>query len=237
MMFRGMRCLLVTTTIAVVLACQARAELVTVDDFSDLVLWAGTGANEAGFVLQFSASQSPTSVAWGYRWSGVATMQAMMDAIAGATTVTGGSSPPPGLDGRLSIAAQYFSFGDFGGVFINSIGYDQVGLPSPWTQATRQIADAYFENGTYPSLYFKSNAGGTWTGDGASQTMSLTAAQVGISDLPLTAGGWYGFVQSDGAETFAFTQPVAAVPEPGTWVVMAGAAAAAVAVRTWRRRR
>jgi hypothetical protein len=237
MKVHGMCSLLVAALVAAACACQARAELVTVDDFSDLVLWAGTGENEAGFVLQFAASQTPTAVAWGYRWSGTATMQDMMAAIAGGMTVAGGSSPPPGLDARLSIAAQYFSFGDSGGVFINAIAYEQVGLAAPWTQATREIVNDYFQTGTYPSLYFKADAGGTWTNAGGGQTMPLGAAAVGISDLALTTGGWYGFVQSDGADPFNFTQPVAAVPEPGTWTLALGAAAAAAAARAGRRRR
>lgn len=237
MMFQAMRCPLAAATIAVALACQARAEFVTVDNFSDLALRAGAGENEAGFVLQFSSSQAPTSVAWGYRWSGVATMQEMMDAIAGTTTVTGGSSPPPGLDGRLSVAAQYFSFGGSGGVFVNSIAYDQDGLPPPWIQATRQITDDYFQSGTYPVLYTRANAGGLWLGEGESGGMTFAYSLVGASDITLTPGGWYGFVQSSGAEAFSFTQPVAAVPEPGTWALAAGAVAVAAAARSWRRRR
>jgi hypothetical protein len=235
MNFPGMRSLLLATIVATGLACRAQAELVPVDDFSGLVLWAGEGENEAAFVLQFSASQVPTSVAWGYRWSGTATMQAMMDAIAGTTTITDGSSPPPGLDGRLSVAMTYYP--QYSAVFIDSIAYDQAGLPSPWTQATRLIADDYFQSGTYPVLYTRSNAGGLWLGEGESQGMTFAYSLVGASDIELTPGGWYGWVQSTGAETFAFTQPVAAVPEPGTWALAGGAVAAAAAARTWRRRR
>jgi hypothetical protein len=231
MKFPSMYSLLLATMVATGLACQARAGLVTVGDFSDLVLWAGAGENKAGFVLQFSSSQVPTSVAWGYRWSNASTMQAMMDAIAGTTTVTGGSSPPPGLDGRLSVAAQYFSLGESGGVFVNSIAYDQVGLPPPWTQATRQIADDYLQSGTYPVLYTRANAGGLWLGEGESGGMTFAYSLVGASDITLTAGGWYGFVQSNGSDPFAFQKPVSAVPEPATWILLAAGAVAAGALR------
>lgn len=235
MNFPGMRSLLLATMVATGLACRAQAELVTVDGFADLVLWAGEGENEAAFVLQFSASHVPTSVAWGYRWSGTATMQAMMDAVAGTTTITDGSSPPPGLDGRLSVAMTYYP--QYSAVFIDSIAYDQAGLPSPWTQAARLIADDYFQSGTYPVLYTRADAGGLWLGEGESSGMTFAYSLVGASDIPLAAGGWYGFVQSDGAETFSFTQPVAAVPEPGTWAFAVGAVAVAAAARSWRRRR
>jgi hypothetical protein len=227
MMVDGMRSLLVAAWVAAALACQARAALVPVADFSDLVLWAGEGEQEAGFVLQFSATQTPTSVAWGYRWTGAATMEAMMNAVAGSTTVTNGSSPPPGLDGRLAVAAQYFSFGDSGGVFVNSITYDQVGLPVAWTQGMRSIANTFQIDGTYPTLYTRPDAGGEWLGEGESGVMSFGASLVGASDITLTPGGWYGFVQSSGAETFTFSQPAAAVPEPGTWAALAAAAAGA----------
>jgi len=233
MMFRGLRYLLLATTATASFAGEVRADFVPVNGLADLILWAGSGEKEAGFVLQFSAAESPTAVAWGYRWNGAATVQDMMFAIAGGTTVVNGSAPPPGLDGRLAVVAQFFSFGDSGGFFVNSITYDQLGLPAPWTQAGRQIEDDFFNSGTYPAFYFNNDAGGSF----GSPTMPFTAANVGISDLSLVSGGWYGFVQGSGSETFSFTQPVAAVPEPGTWALAAAAVAAAAAVRLRRRAR
>lgn len=226
--FRGMRRLLLAAAIAASLAGAVRADFVTVNGLSDLVFWAGTGENEAGFVLQFSAIQSPTSVAWGYRWNGAATMKGMMDALAGTMTLISGTSVPPGLDARLSIAGRQYSWG----VYLNEIAYDQTGLPAPWSQSEREIVDNYGVDGTYPALYFKDDAGGNF----GSPTMSFVAAAVGISDLSLVPGGWYGFVQGNGASTFSFTQPVSAVPEPGGWVLTAGALAAAAAIRLRRRR-
>ena len=110
---------------------------------------------------------------------------------------------------------------------MNKITYDQVGLPSPWSQVSREIVNDYFNTGTYPGLYSSAGAGGTWTG----ATMNFDAAVVGISDLTLTAGGWYGFVQSDGSDPFAFQKPVSAVPEPATWFLLAAGAVAAGALR------
>lgn len=230
MSVHGMRSLLVAATVVAALACQARAELAKVDDFSNLVLWAGSGTNSAAFILQFSGTtETPTSVAWGYRWNGTATMQAMTDAIAGTTSLINGASVPPGLDSRLSIAGTQYSFG----VFYSSITYNQIGLPAGWSQTTREIADNYFVDGTYVNLYTKAGAGGAWSGEGESQTMTFTLSQVGASDISLTPGGWYGFVQGTGPETFGFSQPVAAVPEPSSLVLAACGAAAWIA---WRRR-
>lgn len=230
-MARASWSLLIAATIAAALACPARAGLITVDDFSDLALWTGSGTNSAAFVLQFSGTASPTSIAWGYRWSGTSTMQAMMDAIAGTTTVANGQAPPPGLDDRLTVAMTYWAV--YGGVFLDSITYVQAGLPAGWSSATREIADSYVTDGTYPVLYTRTDAGGAWIGSGGSQAMEFTYSQVGASDVGLTAGGWYGFVQSNGAEQFAFAQPVAAVPEPSGFALLAwgGGIAAAIARR------
>lgn len=213
---------------------SARADLTTIDDFSGLVLWAGSGTNSAAFVLQFSGTQSPTSIAWGYRWNGDATMQGMADAIAGTTSLVNGAPVPPGLDGRLAIAGTQYSFG----VFLSAITYDQTGLPPGWSQSTRLIADAYFTDGTYPVLYTKADAGGAWLGDGETQVMTFAYSLLGASDIELTPGGWYGFVQSDGAETFPFAKPVAAVPEPaGCALLTCGVVGVAVMVSQHRRRK
>ncbi len=212
-----------------VTACPARADFVTVNSFSDIGVWAGSGENEAGFVLQFGDAQAPTSIAWGYRWDGSASAENMIFSIAGS--VTGAApAPPAGLDSRLAI--DVVEFPPFG-YFVNTITYDQAGLPSEWFQGSRQIIDTYVNpptDGTYPAFYLNSGAGGTWSGP----TMNLALSGLGMSDTVLADGGWYAFVQSDGsADPFAFTQPVSAVavPEPGTWALAAGAVVAGLMIR------
>jgi len=230
MMLKTMRSVVscaIGVAVAAMLVCPVRADFVTVNTFPDIILWSGSGANEAGFVLQFGGGQAPTSIAWGYRWNGSATVEDMMFAIAGSTTITGGGSVPPGLDSRLSLDGDQFDFGDGPAIFMSKITYDQVGLPSPWSQVSREIENDFGNTGTYPGLYSRAGAGGTWTG----ATMDFAAAVVGISDLALTAGGWYGFVQSDGSDPFAFQKPVSAVPEPATWILLAAGAVAAGALR------
>jgi hypothetical protein len=200
------------------------SQLITVNSFTNIQYWTGSGTNRAALVMEFGASATPTSIAWGYRWNGSsATAATMLFSLAG--TITGSNAPAPllGADPRLSVDVSFFS--GFGGYFVNTISYNQSGLPAPWTQTTRMIEDAYFDDGTYPTLY-SLNSGGLWSS-------SFTQAQVGMSDISLTNGVWIGFVQSDGAaDPRAFAQPVAAVPEPGTSALLVLGAALAF---LWRK--
>lgn len=47
----------------------------------DIHLWAGTGTNRAGFVVDFQDGTSVRSFAWGYRWNGAATGEDMIRAV------------------------------------------------------------------------------------------------------------------------------------------------------------
>lgn len=223
MRIKTMRSMVMALALVTVVACPASAAFVTVNDLSNIILWAGSGANEAGFVLQFGDSQAPTAIAWGYRWDGSASAEDMIFAIAGS--VTGATpTPPAGLDSRLTI--DVVEFPPFG-FFVNTITYDQAGLPPEWSQVSRTIEDDFVGSGTYPAFYLNPGAGGTWSGP----TMNLALSGLGMSDTVLADGGWYAFVQSDGSDPFAFTQPVSAVPEPGTWALVGGAAVAGLVIR------
>jgi hypothetical protein len=200
------------------------SQLITVNSFTNIQYWTGSGTNSAALVLEFGGPSIPASVAWGYRWNGSsATAATLLFSLAG--TITGTSAPAPllGSDPRLSVDVSFFP--DYGGYFVNTISYNQSGLPAPWTQAMRLIEDAYFVDKTYPTLY-SLNSVGLW---GA----SFAQAQVGMSDIPLTNGVWIGFVQSDGADDpRTFAQPVAAVPEPRTSALLVLGAACAF---LWRK--
>lgn len=204
----------------------ARAELATVNDFSDILFWTGSGTNESALVLQFGAGETPTSIAWGYRWDDPNTTAAnMVFALAGA-------------DARLAIDADYFS--EWDAYFIRSFSYDQVGLPSPWSQATRSMAND-FDNDLgiafYTSVADPPNASGTWP---TASGFSISA--VGIAGAPLADGGWYGFLIQEYDANFAFpatvtlTQPVAAVPEPSS-IALVGCGGSVFGAMAWRRRR
>lgn len=216
----------------VAMACEARAALVTVGDFNDILFWTGSGTNEAALVLQFpttigtgTATVVPTSIAWGYRWDGSATFADMLFSLAGG--ITGGPPSVAGSDSRLSVDVSYSS--SWNAYFVNEISYSQIGLPSSdWSQAIRTISPYDIETGEYPAQYQLDLAAGSWMGS------PLDLSGFGVSDTALADGGWYGFVQADGSDaTYAFAQPVSAVPEPSTWAMLAGGAAVWI---TWRRR-
>ena len=199
------------------------SQLITVNSFANIQYWTGAGTNSAALVLEFGGPSTPASVAWGYRWNGSSTAASMLFALAG--NITGTSAPAflPGSDTRLAVNVSFFA--DYGGYFINTISYNQTGLPSPWTQTTRLIEDTWFEDGTYPTL-FSLNSTGLWSS-------SFAQAQVGMSALALSNGMWIGFVQSDGADDpRIFAQPVAAVPEPGTAALLV---LGAVCAFVWRK--
>ncbi|MFM8457592.1 MAG: hypothetical protein ACKOB0_01405 [Chthoniobacterales bacterium] len=157
--------------------CTAWSSLITVNSFTNIQFWTGSGTNRAALVLDFGSPETPSSIAWGYRWNGATnTAATMLFSLAG--TITGASAPAPllGSDPRLSVDVSFFP--GYGGYFVNTITYNQVGLPSPWTQTSRQIKDDYFFDGTYPTFYTL-NGTGTWTGAG------FALANVGMSDTPL----------------------------------------------------
>lgn len=222
-----MRRLIVIAAMAAGLAAApARADLVTVEDFGDILFWTGSGTNESALVLQFGTGSTPTSVAWGYRWNGSATYANMLFALAG--TIVGGPAPVAGADPRLSVDVSYSTaYQDY---FVNEIVLNQVGLPAPWTQVTRSIGPYDPDTGEYPAQYQLDAANGSWTG------AALDYSNFGVAGTPLVNGGWYGFVQADGFDAqFNFTQPVSAVPEPSSITILAAGAIFAVAGRLRRR--
>jgi hypothetical protein len=224
-----MRMIGMTVLFAAFVPAAAQARLVPVDNFSDILFWTGSGENESALVLQFptaveSGTVTPATIAWGYRWSGGATLADMLFSLAG--DIQGISAPPPsppvpllGADPRLTLSVGFFAGL---GWFVDSLTYDQAGLGAGWSPESRLIAPYDFDTGEYAAQYQLDGAGGVWT------TADFDLSGNGISSTDLVDGGWYGFVQGDGAGPFNFTQPVsaisAAVPEidPGSF----GAAAA-----------
>jgi hypothetical protein len=237
----------------------ARAEFVTVSDFTDILFWAGSGTYQAAMVLYFDAPTygdggSPGAIAWGYRWNGERTQADMLLSLAGEITVSGSPpsppSPLPGSDPRLALDVEYFAGFGLTGYLATSIRYDQIGLPNPWQQIERVMdnttpppANGFVDIAPYVA---PSGAGNSWPAGG---TFALIA-DTGISQTALVNGSWYGFVESlyeiqdNGGDpvyvgfptTFTFAQPVSAVPEPSSIVMLAGGGAIMGAM-AWRRRR
>ena len=229
-MFRG-----VVVAVLLALSAPCRAAPVQVEDFTDILFWAGSGTNAAALVLQFptvvgtgtsAQAAEPASIAWGYRWNGADRFESMLFALTGV--IVGGPQAVAGSDPRLAVDVSYY--GPEWGYFVNEITYDQIGLGAGWTPIERRIGPYDPDTGEYPAQYQLDSAAGRWTG------APLDYSTTGIATTPLVPGGWYGFVQADGsAATISFSQPVAAVPEPSTLMLLAcGSIAALQAVRRRR---
>ena len=212
----------------------AAAQTGIVNDFNDILFWAGSGTNQAAFVLDFGTAApqaAPAAVAWGYRWNGTASLADMMFALAGTLDITGTTAPPVavGSDPRLGIQAEWNAgWGDY---FMHAISFDQVGLPAGWSQEVRSLVNDY-ENNLGVGQYVAAASGGPWPAGGL-----LGLSSFGPVGTPLVAGGWYGYVvaelgvDQDGwavlPETYVFSQPTAAVPEPAAIALAAAGIALA----------
>jgi hypothetical protein len=204
----------------------------TVNDFNDILSWTGSGTNASALVVQFGTEETPTSIAWGYRWDDpveaapIPTVAAMVFALTGQISGAGAPQPVAGADPRLAITADFYPA--WNAYFINAFSYDQIGLPNPWSQSVRSMVND-FDNDLgiafYTSVADPLNPTGPWP-----QAGLLSLAAEGMTGTPLAQGGWYGFVIQEYDETFSyppsvnFTSPVSAVPEPGTWALLAGGA-------------
>lgn len=190
-------------------AAAVFAQPLLVDNFDEIPFWTGSGPLRAALVLDFGESTAPSSLAWGYRWSGTAEVEDMLFALSG--TIPGGPQPLAGSDARLSASVGFF---EGLGYYVTRLEYTAAGLGGGWTAGPRVITDEYFVNGTYPSLYSLSG-NGSWTG-----ADWVYSENDGMSSLALTDGGWFGFAQSNGTSALAFAQPVGApVPEPAVWAL------------------
>jgi len=230
-----------TTMLALVVAAaiQPAASATAVDRFGDILFWAGSGTNQAAFILEFGGANgdadTPTSIAWGYRWNGNAFVSEMVFALTGSITGSGVPSVLPGSDPRLTIDA--LDYGPGLGIGVVSFTYDQVGLPSAgWTQTLREMLTAE-DYSVYPALFVHAPHAPdaeAWPGT------AFIASGVGISSESLDANHWYAFASTSGdpypPDPRLIAKPVAAVPEP-SGVALLACGVAIAAVTAWRRRR
>lgn len=204
----------------------ASAQLV--QSFDDIKFWTGNGSNRSALVLQWNDGFTPTSLAWGYRWSGNATGMEMLKAIAGATSITPPSDPGTiletsnGSESRMILSIERYGFGD--SVF--SISFND-GIQNR-TQA--DWANGYWAysifggNFTYPNY----DENGNYTGEvsyaqGGSMSYSSVnwfSSPIGASDRELVDGSWDAFSFAPGFSTSAVLQPDAvSVPESSVVVL------------------
>ncbi len=150
--------------------------------FDDVRLWAGSGPNRAGVVIDFYDGAAPRSFAWGFRWSGVATGEDLLRAV-------------DTLDPALTCGVDTGSFG----AYLDHVAYQG------------------HHGDTWPAGYFS-----YWTAQ--ERPENWTYALLGMSTRTLTSGDWDGWafvVNKDGVKEAPPSEPVAAVPEPGTLIALA----------------
>ena len=217
-------------------ALGAKAQTL-VQSFDDIEFWTGSGPNRSALVLQWNDGGTPTSLAWGYRWSGNATGIGMLKAIAGSTTVTAPGDPATvfetstGSESRMTLKLQRYSWGD--SIFsINLNDGPQNRTREAWTM--NEYWEYYVFGGSFDYL--------TWTpeidqdGNEIWRSMSANYLQsgsfnysavnwfsspIGASERELVDGSWDAFSFASGAGTNTIVQPFAAsVPEPSVAILV-----------------
>lgn len=223
-----MKKIVLAASLLVVGAFGLRAQTL-VQSFNDIQFWTGSGPNRSALVLQWNDGGTPTSLAWGYRWSGNATGIVMLKAIAGMTTLTAPQSPSTildtlsGADSRLTLTMERYGFGDS----LFSIGFNdgnQNRTRADW--ATGYWAYSVFGgNFSYPTYdanwNYLADANYLQSGSFNYSSVSWFSSPIGASDRELVDGSWDAFSFAPGFTTSATAQPFAvSVPEPSVAILV-----------------
>lgn len=171
--------------------------------FDDIQLWAGSGQSRAAVVVDWNDGLNPQSLAWGFRWDGVATGRQMLNAIVAA-------------DPRLA------EFGIFNGAAVFGFGYDLDGDGGTFTPGTKgnetgfasdpddHYREGWFDNGYW--AYYVDDSGDT----SAPEAGDWGFAPAGLNDRILQPNSWDGLSFWPAFSGDAPSAPVPAVPEPAT---------------------
>lgn len=183
--------------------------------FDDIRFWVGEGEHAAALVIDWNTGPEPVSLAWGFRWSGVATGEDMLMGIIAA-------------DPNLYARFEAFAFGNA----IIGLGYDLnadgfslsdgtafdasgVSFAGRSDGATANDPGDHYTEGWDSGFwaYWIGNAdpfaGGSWE-----------SAFIGLSDRTLTHGDWDGLRFAPGFFGEAPREPVAAVPAPAVALML-----------------
>jgi hypothetical protein len=223
-----MKKIVLAASLLVVGAIGAKAQTL-VQSFDEIEFWTGSGPNRSALVLQWNDGGTPTSLAWGYRWSGNATGIGMLKAIAGMTTVTPPGDPTTilgtstGSDSRMTLTMERYGFGDS----LFSIGFNdgnQNRTRADW--ATGYWAYSVFGgNFSYPTYdanwNYLADSNYLQSGSFNYSSVSWFSSPIGASDRELVDGSWDAFSFAPGFTTSAVMQPYAAsVPEPSVAILV-----------------
>jgi len=199
-------------------ATAAQAGLVS--NFADIEFWAGSGANQAAFVIDWQDGRVP--LAWGYRWEGTATGGDMLRAVVEADPQLYAKVGPDGSLGTPMYGLGYDRDDDgFGisdqtvfppsGLFVSTTIPDQFGAAAVSIDA----GDSYREG-------WLTGFWSYWNRRGEPYSSSWSLASGGFAGRTLTDGDWDGwsFDATFGLD-LAPQQPQAATstPEPSSWVL------------------
>ena len=206
--------------LAIVVIAGASGVASAAFSFDDLAFWVGEGANSAALVIDWNGPEGgdPVSLAWGFRWDGVATGQDMLAAVINADQNLFGRFASFGF-GDAIVGLGYDLDGD-GFAISDGTDFGATGLVFAGTSdgATASDGDDYYAEGWNTGFWSYALGaanpfdGGAWEG-----------ATVGFGDRLLTDGAWDGYRFAPGFVGEDPRSPVAAVPVPATGMVLIGA--------------
>jgi hypothetical protein len=220
--------ILLAASLLIAGAFEVRAQTL-VQSFDDIQFWTGNGTNRSALVLQWNDGGTPTSMAWGYRWSGNATGIGMLKAVAGATTVTPPQIPSTtletlrGADSRFTLSMERYGFGDalFSVSFNDGI---QDRTRADWANGywAYSIFGGNFSYDSYDADWnYQGTANYSQSGSFIYSSVNWWSSPIGASDRELVDGSWDAFSFTLGFVTNEVAQPFAtSVPEPSVKILV-----------------
>jgi hypothetical protein len=241
-----------------VCASGIKAQLITVDNFDDIQIWAGSGINRSALVIDWNNGASNEAMVWGYRWDGPGKVWDMLEAIrrsdprlflridsetpfgVGLFGIGLQNGPSPfGITGAQDPEGNPVDVSFTEGVNdmnVNPDGFDPPlgSLDVAVVNAGDFYAEGWFDGGFW-TLYLTGSNSDRLTSESSFTYPSVWSdGWYGLSGTPLVNESWFalsfhpGFVETTPGTAFA------AVPEPSTWALLGGAA---LAFGIWRIRR
>lgn len=213
--------------LAVFLSAAQASDPVQTFDLSAVKTWAGSGSNEAVFIIDWHDGNSPTSLAWGYKWDGTASVYDMLQAVDVLDTKLLITAHPIYSDSVYSI---YYDLTGNGGT-------PTIGRPGDLggtENGSAPDSGDHYKEGWFTGFWGLLNGSGNPYNGG-----SWLLSNEGASSDQLTNNGYYAFSFTTDTTNYivpAAGVPVAAlvVPEPSLGSLIAlGAGGCAV----WRLRR
>jgi hypothetical protein len=224
-----MRRFFATFCLLLFLVNAGRADMV----LGDIQVWAGSGSNEAGFVVDWG---SGNSFAFGYRWNGTATGADMLQALANANV--GLYATVQNYGGSIGLAVYGMGYdlnkyGQFGTMpalsFVNGIAALTSASQTNDSRTASDPGDLYtegwFTSGYWADWTFTDPTAGWTYGNGLSSDVLGNGEYVGVA-----------FAQDFNASPPA-APVIASVPEPTSFELLSLTGLVALLIRQARKHR